>query len=231
MPHRVAAGALIGLLIVMPVASADGQAAAAADAGWRPGQWNGIPPAHWVDLPGGGLRVTARDGQGSFMWRPARGSATCLTWRWRVDAGPPAARLDRRGGDDRAIGVFVGFDGWPPRVTLAQRTAHSSALALAGLRRVPRTVLAYVWGGTGEEPQPCMSPYMADLGSVRVLRTAHAPRGEWQVERVNLAADWRASFGGAPPPLIEIAIASDAEDTRARVDARIEDIHFIPCEP
>ena len=218
------------LLTAMLPAPAAGERIALDRTGWFPGHWRGIPAAHWEHLPDGGLRVTARDGQGNFLWHRVRGQAACLTWRWRVDQGPPAARLDRRGGDDRAIGVFIGFDGWPPRVTPTQRAAHAAAQVAAGARPVPRSILAYVWGGTGEEPRPYESPYMAGLGSVRVLRTAHAPTGEWQQERVNLGADWRASFGGPAPPMLEIAIASDAEDTRARVDARIDNIRFVPCD-
>lgn len=217
---------LAGMLSAAPARADD---PVLSPAGWSPGQWRGIPPARWERLPDG-LRVTARDGQGSFMWHRLRGPATCLAWRWRVDEGPPAARLDRRGGDDRAIGVFVGFDGWPAGVTAAQRAAHAAAQAMAVTRSVPRSVLVYVWGGTGEESRPYASPHMAGLGSVRILRTAHAARGEWQEERVDLGADWRASFGGAAPPLLEIAIASDAEDTRARVDARIADIRLVACD-
>lgn len=222
--------ALACLVALLPV-SAGSEGIVLGRTGWVPGGWRGIPPARWEHLPNGGLRVTAQDGQGSFMWHLVRGQATCLTWRWRVDQGPPAARLDRRGGDDRAIGVFVGFDGWPPRAGATQRAAHMAAQATAGMRQVPRSILAYVWGGTGEEPRPYVSPYMAGLGSVRVLRTARAPTGEWQQERVDLGADWRASFGAEAPPMMEIAIASDTEDTRARVDARIEDIRFVSCDP
>lgn len=225
--RRALAACLIGLPLVP--AAAEGIAAAMGD--WSQATWRGIPPAHWEPLPGGGLRVVARDGQGSFLWRRTRGTATCLTWRWRVDAGPGPARLDRRGSDDRALGLYVGFDGWPPRVSPQQRAAHIAAQGLAGSRQVPRSVLAYAWGGTGEEPRPFVSPHMAGLGSVRVLRTAAAERGAWLEERVNLEADWRASFGAPPPPVIEIAVGSHTENSRARVDARIEDIRLVPCAP
>jgi DUF3047 family protein len=54
---------------------------------------------------------------------------------------------------------------------------------------------------------------------MRVLRPADAPRRRWLPERVDLAADRRAAFGGEPPPVQEIAVAADVDDTRGRVDA------------
>jgi hypothetical protein len=200
-----------------------------AAAGWSKGAWPGIPPALFELTETGGLRVSGR-GQGSFVWRTVSGTAGCLAWRWRVDHGPPPTPLDRRGGDDRAIALAVGFDGWPPGVTVWQRAQHAMAQATAGNHRLPRSVLMFVWGGTGDEPVPFQSPYLAGLGYVRVLRPATTPGGQWREERVDLAAVWRATFGSAPPPpLLEIAISADADDTRARLDARIEGIIHRPC--
>ncbi|HYF06070.1 MAG TPA: DUF3047 domain-containing protein [Acetobacteraceae bacterium] len=200
-------------------------------AGWAKGQWHGIAPARFEPTPNGGLHILGQ-AQGSFVWRSVAGTAACLSWRWRVDQGPPPTPLDRRGGDDRAIAVAVGFDGWPPGVTAWQRAQHAMAQTIAGDHRLPRSVLIYVWGGTGREPAPFPSPYLAGIGQVRVLRPADAPRGEWREERVDLAADWRAAFGGsAPPPLLEIVVGTDVDDTRSRVDARIEAIRFGACRP
>ncbi|MFC7540039.1 DUF3047 domain-containing protein [Siccirubricoccus deserti] len=144
-------------------------------------------------------------------------------------SGPPPTDLTQRGGDDRAISISVGFSGWPPQVTMWQRTQHAMAQAAAGSHPLPRSVLTYVWGGTGREPVPFASPYLAGLGKVRVLRPAEAPRGRWFEESVNLAADWRHAFGGEPPPLQEIVISTDVDDTRSRLDARVEAIRFGPC--
>jgi hypothetical protein len=70
---------------------------------------------------------------------------------------------------------------------------------------------------------------MAGLGMVRVLRPAGTPTGRWFEERVDLAADWRAAFGGEPPPLQELVIGTDVDDTGSRLDARVEEIRFGPC--
>ncbi|WP_158295607.1 DUF3047 domain-containing protein [Crenalkalicoccus roseus] len=196
-------------------------------AGWRHAEWHGIRPARWRALPGGGVAVEGH-GQGSFVWRRKEVPPACLAWRWRVDHGPPATDLTRRG-SDRALALSVGFADWPARVSLWQRTRHAAAQAAAGDHPLPRSVLIYTWGGTGREPALFPSPYMSGLGKVRVLRPADAPRGRWFEEVVDLGADWRAAFGGEPPMVQEIAIGTDTDDTRSRVAAAVEDIRLIPC--
>jgi hypothetical protein len=198
-------------------------------AGWTKGGWAGIAPARFEVLEGGGLRLLA-SGEGSFVWRAASEASGCLSWRWRVDQGPPPTPLDRRGGDDRAIALTIGFDGWPPEAGFLQRTKHAVAQAIAGEHRLPRSMLVYVWGGTGQEPRPFSSLYMHGFGEVFVLRPADAPKGQWFSETVDLARDWQAAFrGAAVPPVLEIMIGTDVDDTRAQLDARIDRIRFAQC--
>lgn len=197
--------------------------------GWTHGEYEGhqLPPAAFTHRPDG-LAISG-EGAGSFVWRRVEGPAGCLSWRWRVDAGPPPTNLTRRGGDDRAIALTAGFQGWPPHVTAWQRTQHAVAQLRAGSHRLPRSLLLYVWGGTGREPPLFVSPWVPGLAKVRVLRHAGTPTGRWFDERVDLAADWRAAFGAEPPPLQEIAIGTDGEDTQARISAMVERIRFGPC--
>lgn len=198
-------------------------------AGWFKGVWQGIPPARFEPLPSGGLHILAQPGEASFVSRRIEGTAACAFWRWRVDHGPPPTPLDRRGGD-RAMTVAFGFDGWAPSVTAWQRTRHAVAQAAAGEHRLARSVLLYVWGGTGQEPQLFANPYMGGFGRVSVLRPAATSFGLWFDERIDLAEQWRSAFGGAtPPPLLDIVISTDGDDTRTRIDARIERLRVGAC--
>jgi hypothetical protein len=202
--------------------------------GWRKATWSGIRPAEFSRTASRGVRIRA-EGQGSFIARPLSGPAGCLAWRWRVDAGPPATDLGRRGGDDRAISVSVGFAGFSPSAGFVLRTQHAMAQASAGERPLPRSALSYVWGGTGREAAGqahgfFQSPWTPGITKLRVLRPADAPRGQWVEERVDLGTDWRAAFGGAEvPPITELVISVDVEDTNARVDAQVENIRLVPC--
>lgn len=200
---------------------------ALAAAGWTHAPYEGLAPARFR-ATANGIAIEGT-GAGSFVWRATPGRAACLAWRWRVEHGPPPTDLTRRGGEDRAIALTVGFSGWPTRASLWQRTQHAVAQARAGDHVLPRSALIYVWGGTGQEPATFYSPWMGGLGKVRVLRPATAPTGRWFEERVDLAADWTASFGGPPPPLQEIAIGTDTDDTGARILAMIENIRPTSC--
>ena len=198
-------------------------------AGWTKGAWSGIEAAQFDALPDGGLRLTG-EGQGSFVWRAVDPAHDSLYWRWRGDAGPPAPPRGRRGGGDPARALPIGFDGWPPESGFMQRTKHALAQVVAGDHRLPRSMLVYVWGGTGHETRPFSSPYMHGLGEVYVLRPADAEKGRWFEEKVEVARDWRAAFRGrAVPPVLELVVGTDVDDTRSRLDARIEGLRFAPC--
>jgi hypothetical protein len=204
-------------------------------AGWRGAEWQGIAPAEFLAGPGGAIAIRA-ERQSSFIWRglPAevpQGQSQCLSWRWRVEAGPPPTDLTRRGGDDRAITLSVGFVEFGPSVSLGTRAQHALAQAQAGEHRLPRSVLGYVWGGTGQEPKFFPSPWLPGITRLNVLRAANAPRGTWLEERVDLAADWHAAFGAGAsvPPLREIVLSTDTDDTGARLEAVVEGIRFGPC--
>jgi len=212
-----------------PRAAPVSDAVGADAASWRHGTWQGITPAHWTVQPGGILTVEGV-GQGSFVWRSLGALAPgCLGWRWRVAEGPPPMDLGRRG-TDRALAVTVGFAGFPPGTTALQRSRHAMAQALAGDDPLPRSMLVYVWGGTGQEPGFFASPYAHGLARIRVLRPADAPRGIWLAERVDLAADWRAAFGGDPPPVTKIAIGTDVDDSGSRISAAVAAPRAIACD-
>jgi hypothetical protein len=219
--------AMLAAAALLP-AAASAQADPLQAAGWQHQEYSGIAPARFTPLPEMGVRVQGR-AQGSFVWRAVSGTAACMSWRWRVDAGPPATPLTRRGGDDRALALAVGFSGFPPNATAWQRGQHAMAQTRNQAHRLPRSILVYVWGGQSNEPERFYSPWAAGLGKVMRLRPAYAPLGQWFEERVNLVADWRLAFGADPPPLQEVVVGTDVDDTRSEIDARVERIRFISC--
>lgn len=229
--RAIAQGMLAALAAPGLAARAQIEPALAAQ-GWAHGEYDGLRPARFRAIPDG--LALEGEGAGSFVWRRAEGAPACLSWRWRVDFGPPPTDLTRRGGDDRAVSVSVGFSGWPAGAGPILRTQHAAAQLRAGsAHRLPRSVLIYAWGGTGGEPAHFFSPWMGSLGKVTILRPATAANGRWFEERVDLAADWRRFFGGAggaePPPLQEIAVGTDADDTNARIAASLDRLRLHAC--
>lgn len=202
--------------------------------GWRKVRWQGIAPAQFLATPSGGVRVQGR-GESAFIHRPLSGAPTCLAWRWRVDAGPPPTDLRRKGGDDRALSLSVGFTDYGPDAGFGTRAQMAMAQAVAGEHRLPRSTLSYVWGGTGREATGTAhgffpGPWSPGTSRLRILQPAHAPRGQWVEQKVDLGADWRAAYGGAAvPTLQDVAIGTDTDDTNAPIDAQVENIRLIPC--
>ena len=74
-------------------------------------------------------------------------------------------------------------------------------------------MLAYVFGGKQRRGEVVESPHLGSAGFMRVLRPADSPTGEWFEERVDIAQDYRQSFGEDAPDPMQIAISADTDDT------------------
>jgi hypothetical protein len=201
-------------------------AAAEVVGGWHLGRYRIMPPARFSALADG-LLVEAEAG-GGYAWQSLEAPPACLSWRWRVDEGPPPMDITRLRAD-RALTLVVGFSGWPPHAGLGQRLRRSAMQAIEGDQPLPRSALIFTWGGTGAEPTWFPSPHLGEIAQVRVLRPAQAPRGQWLPERVDLAAAWQAAFGGPAPPVQGIAITADSDNSHSTLRAMVENIRLSPC--
>ena len=138
----------------------------------------------------------------------------------------PPTDLTRKGEDDTAITLYVGFPWDPDRASFTERLARPLVEAYAG-EEAPGRVLAYVFGGAHERGEVVASPHLGSAGFMRVLRPADSPTGEWFEERVDLLADYREAFGEDPPDPVQIAISADTDDTRSTSRGIVADIAFL----
>jgi len=87
--------------------------------------------------------------------------------------------------------------------------------------------LPLVANGTGTlaQPEAWVSP---TAGNVRiiVLRSGRAGLDAWQAEQRNVAADYLALFGRAPPRVGQVALMIDTNDTRGEAEALFGDLVF-----
>lgn len=194
-------------------------------AGWKHLTFRRIPPTRFTLAPDGSIAIEA-ERSSSILYRAIRvdpAATPRLGWRWRVDAGVRATDLARKGGDDRALAVLVGFAFDRATATRGEAARHRLETMMAGAEP-PGVVIFYVWGGA-EAGRIIRSPYRRNNHLV-ILRAASAPTGRWLDERVDVAADYRRLTGHPPPPVVQIGLCSDSDDTGTIVRGAIADLKW-----
>jgi Protein of unknown function (DUF3047) len=183
-------------------------------AGWRELEVSGKKANRFVGQPDGSIEVISSSSV-SRLYRPLQVDLRAtpeLTWQWRVDEPVPPTDLTRKGEDDTALTIYVGFPWDPDRASFTERLKRPLVEALAG-KDAPGRVLAYVFGGKQQRGQVVESPHLGSAGFMRVLRPADSPTGEWFEERVDLAKDYRQRFGENPSNPVQLAISADTDNT------------------
>lgn len=188
-----------------------------------------VVPGPVVPAPIGTIAIAADNAVG-FLLRPVpigTGARDRVTWRWRVDAAPPATSPADKGRDDRPVAIQVIY-----------REAGDSDGILDDVRRwlfgvlvhdaYAGRVLTYMWGGTLPAGTRLQNPYRPGDGAIIVLRAAESPLGRWQTETVDPAADYRWAFGRDAPAPTHIALSADTEDSGGCALAQVEPPIFLP---
>jgi hypothetical protein len=178
--------------------------------------------------PDGAVEVVSQ-GSVSTLYRPVAVNLQerpLLTWRWRVDEAAPATDLSAKGEDDCSLAVYVGFPYDSGQASLFERMKRSMVESWAG-EDAPGRVLRYVFCGDHRQGTTVESPYLGEAGTIKVLRSADSPTGEWFEEQVDLVADYRAAFDEAPPDPSQIAIQADTDNTDSASRAQVADLAFV----
>lgn len=233
---------------VVLVASA--AALAAASPAWV-GKFTapGNPPAPWRMIPyqgekpttyriasvEGRIAIEARaDGSMSLMARPiavdlAERPVAC--WRWYVDGPIQKADMTRKAGDDYAARIYIAFDMPDSALSGSTRFKLKMARAMFG-RSLPDAAVVYVWDNRHPVGTARRSSY-TDRSQLIVAETGSGRAGSWVTERVDVAADFARAFGNKPGKPIQLAVATDGDNTRSKGHAAFADIHFVgrgePC--
>jgi hypothetical protein len=170
------------------------------------------------------LHIDADRGAGGIAHALKLPPDQVLSWRWKVDHSVAHANLAKKHGDDFAARVYVFFDVPASALTFGERLKLRMARVVMG-HALPRAALCYVWENT--HPVGTIAPN-AYYGAVRtiVLQSGNANAGQWQNERRDVAADFRAAFGRPAPAITGVAIASDTDNTRGHVNAWFGDLTF-----
>ncbi|HWU76732.1 MAG TPA: DUF3047 domain-containing protein [Rhodanobacter sp.] len=154
-------------------------------------------------------------------------AATTIRWRWKVDRSVAKANLSKKSGDDFAARVYVFFDVPRSRLSWLQRVKLSVASRSLG-HPLPTAALCYVWDNTHAVGTIAPSAFTGLVRTI-VLQSGDAHAGTWQLQQRDLAADFRAAFGRAAPPVSGIALASDTDNTGGHVTAWFGDVTLAPA--
>lgn len=147
-----------------------------------------------------------------------------LQWRWRVDQLIENASLNTKAGDDFAARLYVLFDFDIGQLPFFERTKIRIARALYG-DDLPLAALCYVWA-TSEPIGTSAWNAFTDRVRVIVVASGRERLGQWVDFERDIAEDYRDAFGGAPPRVSGIAIASDGDNTGGRALSFFGDIRL-----
>ena len=148
-----------------------------------------------------------------------------LCWRWLVDAPVARGDMTKKSGDDYAARLYVAFDMPDSELSAGTRLKLGIARRLFG-GQVPDAALNYVWDNRNPVGTRRKSAY-TDRAELIVAETGTARAGTWVTERVDTAADFASAFGDRRGTPIQIAIASDTDNTGSIARAAFADLRFV----
>ncbi|MEP7350946.1 MAG: DUF3047 domain-containing protein [Sphingorhabdus sp.] len=148
-----------------------------------------------------------------------------LCWRWLVDAPVARGYLTKKSGDDYAARLYVAFDMPDSALSAGTRFKLGIARRLFG-GNVPDAALNYVWDNRNPVGTRRRSAY-TDRAELIVAETGSVRAGTWVTERVDVGADFASAFGNRPGTPIQIAVASDTDNTGSIARAAFADLHFV----
>lgn len=161
------------------------------------------------------LRIEAIGSYGNLLHSLPPGTpAGTLSWRAQVTLPLQGAALTTRRGDDAALKVCAMFDMPLEKVPLIERQLLRLARSRSD-QALPTATLCYVWDAALPVGSVVVNPYTRRVRSIVV----HAPVGQWQTERHDLASDFARLFGDEAnqvPPVTAILIGADADNTGSR---------------
>jgi hypothetical protein len=145
-----------------------------------------------------------------------------LEWRWKVDGVVADGNARTKAGDDYAARLYVTFD--YDDLGLIDR-AKLVALRALGYDEIPTRALNYIWANRVAQETFLENAY-TDWVVMVAVRSGDRHAGTWVTQRRNVLADYRAAFGGDPPPVNGVAIMTDTDNTDGEATAYYGDILF-----
>ncbi len=145
-----------------------------------------------------------------------------LEWRWKVDSVVEDGDARTKDGDDYPARLYVTFD--YQDLSLVDRVRLKTLRAL-GYDDIPTRALNYIWANRVDRHTILENAY-TDWVMMVAVQSGAEKAGQWMTERRNVLADYRAAFGGDPPPVNGVALMTDTDNTNGEATAYYGDIVF-----
>jgi len=151
-----------------------------------------------------------------------------LCWRWRIDAPVQSADMAYKAGDDYAARVYLSFRLPRSALNFTTRIKLGIARGIYG-DQVPDAAINYIWDNKYPVGTQQANAY-TDRTQMFVLRTGSEQADQWVAERRDVLADAKAVFGDLDFTPVQLAIASDTDNTGETARAGFADLHFVSSE-
>jgi hypothetical protein len=151
-----------------------------------------------------------------------------LCWRWWVDSPIEQADMTSKAGDDYAARVYVTFHLPDSAMSFGTRMKLGLARAVHG-EDLPDAAINYIWDNRHPIGTAAANAY-TDRAQMLVLRSGSQDTGRWVEERRNLLTDLQQLFGARSARTLQLAVASDSDNTGARTGALFADLHLVTAE-
>ncbi len=148
-----------------------------------------------------------------------------LCWRWRIDTPLLKADMATKAGDDYAARVYVSFALPPDEIGWVLRGKLALARAIWG-DAVPDAALNYVWDNRYPVGTRKPNAY-TDRTRMIVAQSGASQAGKWVVERHDVLQDFITEFASPQARLIQLAVASDTDNTGETAHAGFADFQFV----
>jgi len=189
-----------------------------------------VPPTHYriASWDGVAAIVATADHSMALLARPVEvdlAQTPVLCWRWRVDAPLVKADMATKAGDDYAARVYVSFALPPHEIGWVLRGQLALARAIWG-DAVPDAAINYVWDNRYPVGTRKPNAY-TDRTRMIVAESGAVNAGRWMIARHNVQQDFITEFGLSQARLIQLAVASDTDNTGETAHAGFADFHFV----
>lgn len=197
---------------------------------WQMVKYPGKPPTIYrISTVAGRIAIEARANSSmSLMARPLSidlAEKPVVCWRWLIDGPIAKADMTRKSGDDYAARIYLAFDMPDSALSGSAKLKLKIARGIFG-KSIPDAALVYVWDNRHPVGTARKSSY-TDRSQLVVAETGKARAGTWVTERADVAADFSRAFFNKPGKLVQLAVASDGDNTKSSGRAAFADIHFV----